>query len=249
MGQRWFTIAVCLVAHKIKMALTVDLGPNGSADVKHPSERVLIIACGALAKEITALKHLNNWDQLDIQCIDSKLHFRPALIPGKLREQIERYRNEYKKIFIGYADCGTAGEIDQIVKEEGISRLPGADCFASFAGLERFAKLAEEEPGTFYLTDFLPRHFDSMVIGMLGLDKHPELRDAYFGNYKRLVYLSQIRDKELMKAAKAAAIRLDLSFTHIHSGYGELEPFMAAELIPMVPMDSGDDQENSNLLA
>lgn len=195
------------------------------------ARRVLIIACGALAREIVALKQMNDWDELDIQCIDAQLHYRPALIPARLKEQIDRNRHKYDRIFVGYADCGTAGEIDKLLQEEGIERMPGADCFATFAGLERFAALAEEEPGTFYLTDFLTRHFEWMVIGMLGLDKHPELRDAYFGNYKKLIYLSQTEDPKLLKAAKKAADRLRLEFSHIHCGYGEVQSSISAQLI------------------
>lgn len=212
-------------------------------------ERVLVIGCGALANELVALKRLNNWDQLDIQCIDASLHNHPSRIPERLRQQISRYRDQYERIFIAYADCGTAGEIDRVLEEEGLERLPGADCFASFAGLARFAELAEEEPGTFYLTDFLTRHFDHMVIHMLGLDKHPELRDMYFGNYKRLIYLSQTHDTTLLDAAKLAAVRLGLSFKHIHTGYGEVERAIGAQLIPLIQLSSNHDQKSTHLLA
>ena len=214
-----------------------------------PKARVLIIACGALAKEIVALKNLNEWHHLDIQCIDAKLHHRPALIPARLKEQIERYRDQYEKIFVGYADCGTAGGIDRLIEEYGIERLPGADCFACFAGLDNFKALNDEELGTFYLTDFLVRQFDFMVIQMLGIDKHPELRDDYFGNYKRVVYLSQIEDEKLLNAAKVAAERLSLPFVHLHCGYGEVERALSAQLVRRISVYPNHGKKSSHILA
>ena len=189
------------------------------------AEQVLVIACGALAREIDDLKRLHGWSHLHLSCLDAKLHHRPALIPDRLREKIRRNKNKYDKIYIGYADCGTRGEIDRVIAEEGpgIERLPGVHCYQFFAGADRFAKLADEEPGTFYLTDFLAQHFDRFVMEPLKLDQHPELFDAFFGNYQRVVYLSQLQDPELLAAAKAAAARLKLDFEHVHCGYGELE--------------------------
>jgi hypothetical protein len=184
---------------------------------------VLIIACGALAREINQLKVLNGWSHVKLQCLEAELHNRPEKIPGKLRAAIDRYRDQYEHIFIGYADCGTGGEIDRICEEEGLERLPGAHCYAFFAGLTEFDQLAEEEPGSFYLTDFLVRHFARLIIRGLGIDKHPELAEMYFGNYKRLVYLAQTQDPELTVAAKEAAAYLGLEFEYVYTGYGELE--------------------------
>ena len=207
-------------------------------------EPMLVIACGALAREIEALKQRWGWRHLHLQCINAKLHNRPAEIPQRLRELIRKQRNSYAKIFVAYADCGTAGGIDQVLAEEGVERLEGAHCYEFFAGRERFAALAEAEPGTFYLTDFLARHFDRFVIEPLGLDRHPQLRDAYFGNYRKLVYLSQTDDAALRDSAAAAAARLDLEFEHEHSGYGALETSLAS-LIGR----SGHGQENPRVLA
>jgi hypothetical protein len=184
---------------------------------------VLIIACGALAREINQLKVLNGWSHVKLQCLEAELHNRPEKIPGKLRAAIDRYRDQYEHIFIGYADCGTGGEIDRICEEEGLERLPGAHCYAFFAGLAEFDQLAEQEPGSFYLTDFLVRHFARLIIRGLGIDKHPELAEMYFGNYKRLVYLAQTQDPELTVAAKEAAAYLGLEFEYVYTGYGELE--------------------------
>jgi len=186
-------------------------------------EQILVIACGALAREINDLKQSCGWQHLHLKCIDAQLHNRPALIPDRLREEIRRYKHDYDQIFVAYADCGTGGAIDAVLEEEGIERLPGAHCYQFYAGAERFAALAEKEPGTFYLTDFLARHFERLVIRPLKLDVHPQLRDAYFGNYRRLVFLSQTDNELLLAAATDAAKRLSLDFEHVHCGYGALE--------------------------
>ena len=186
-------------------------------------DKVLVIACGALVREITELKRSNGWDHLHLKCLDAKLHNRPALIPDRLRKKIRQYKSDYEKIFVAYADCGTGGEIDRVLAEEGIERLPGAHCYQFYAGAERFAALSDAEPGTFYLTDFLAQHFDQFVTKPLKFEEHPELRDVYFGNYRKLVYLSQKSDIALVAAATRAAEKLGLEFEHIPVGYGELE--------------------------
>jgi hypothetical protein len=187
------------------------------------TKRTLVIACGALAREINQLKKTNGWDHLELTCIDAALHFYPEKIPAQLRARIRENRDQYDDIYIAYAECGTRGEIDKIIAEEGIERLPGAHCYQFFAGEASFAQMSEDEPGTFYLTDFLVRHFDRLVMRSLGLDKHPELRDMYFGNYKRLIYLAQTTDENLVQAAKKAAETLGLAYEQVHTGYGDLE--------------------------
>lgn len=186
-------------------------------------DTVLVIACGALVREITELKENYGWDHLQLKCIDAKLHMRPALIPGRLRDMIRKYKNDYDEIFVAYADCGTCGGIDKVIEEEGIQRLAGAHCYQFFAGTERFAALSDAEPGTFYLTDFLAQHFDQFVTKPLKFEEHPQLRESYFGNYKKLVYLSQKNDPALVADARRAAEKLELEFEHIQVGYGELE--------------------------
>lgn len=178
----------------------------------------LIIACGALAKEIVALNKANDWDHFKIQCLPAELHNRPEKIPAAVRTEIEKNRAAFKNIFVAYADCGTGGALDKVLAEFGIERLPGAHCYEFFAGSSVFEQLADEEPGTFYLTDFLTRHFDRLVRKGLGLDKHPELMEAYFGNYQRLVYLSQSKSQELESAARAHAEFLGLEYMHRHTG-------------------------------
>ena len=187
------------------------------------NQRTLVIACGALAREINRLKKINGWEHLDLTCIDAALHFNPEKIGTALRERIQARRDGYDDIYIAYAECGSRGEIYRIVEEEGIERLPGAHCYQFFAGEDAFAPMSDEEPGTFYLTDFLVRHFERLVVRSLGLDRHPELRDAYFGNYRRLIYLAQTRDDELVQAAREAAEFLGLEYRLVNTGYGDLE--------------------------
>ena len=184
-------------------------------------ESVLVIACGALAKEIVELKRLNGWSHVKIQCLPADLHSRPEKIPGAVRAAIEEYRADYEHMFVAYADCGTGGALDKMLDEFGIERLSGAHCYEFYAGAAEFAALADEEPGTFYLTDFLARHFDRLVKEGLGLDRHPELKSTYFGNYRRLVYLSQSASAELEQAAREHADYLGLEYDHRHTG---LEP-------------------------
>ncbi len=199
----------------------------GEADML--PEPVLVIACGALARELHAIRQANGWDHLRIRCIDARLHHRPSLIPDRLRKEIARARGNYRRIFVAYADCGTYGEIDRILAAEpGIERLPGLHCYEFFAGAPEFGRLSDEEPGTFYLTDFLARFFEKFVMGALMLDRHPELTESFFGNYRRVVYLSQTRDEGLLAAARQAAATLNLEFHHIHCGYGALETSTAA---------------------
>src|ERR1700719_1394932 len=151
----------------------------------------LVIACGALAREIAALTRANGWSALKVHCLPAEFHNRPERIAPAVRAAIRENREHYARIFVAYADCGTRGELDAVLKEEGVERLPGAHCYQFFATGPVFAQLAESEPGTFYLTDFLLRHFERLVIRPLGLDRYPQLSAEYFRNYRRQVYLAQ----------------------------------------------------------
>jgi hypothetical protein len=184
---------------------------------------ILIIACGALAHEITALKRLNGWDHVDLKCLRADLHNRPEKITDAVKVEIDKARGVYERIYVGYADCGTGGRLDALLEREKIERLPGAHCYEFFATRPIFDELSEEEPGTLYLTDYLARHFDRIIIRGFGLNEHPELEAMLFANYTRLVYLSQIHDDHLIGLARGAADRLALEFEHRHTGYGELE--------------------------
>ena len=195
--------------------------------------KALVIACGALAREIVALRDANDWSHLDVQCLPAELHNTPQRITGAVRAKIVANRDRYASIFVAYGDCGTGGALDAMLAHEQCERIPGAHCYEFFAGADTFAALAEDEPGTFYVTDFLLRHFDRLVIRGLGLDRHPELLAQYFGNYRRLVYLAQLDAPERLVAARAAADRLGLSFAHRITGYGELQRSLRAAADPV----------------
>jgi len=186
-----------------------------------------VIACGALAREIVHLLRGNGWHHVAVECLPAELHNRPERIPEAVRRKIHDCRERYPRLFVAYADCGTGGLLDRVLEEEGVQRLPGAHCYEFFAGRAAFAQIADQEPGTLYLTDFLARHFQRFIIEGLGIDRHPELLPVYFGNYRRLVYLSQTGDEELVVRAQGAAQRLGLDFEHRHTGYGELATTLA----------------------
>ena len=186
------------------------------------SVSTLVIACGALAHEIVALRQLNDWPHLQVQCLPADLHNRPEKIPDAVRAKIRAARGRFASIFVAYADCGTGGLLDAVLRDEGVERIPGAHCYEFFAGAQVFQGLAEAELGTFYLTDFLARHFERLVVHGLGIDRHPELQPMYFGHYRRLVYLAQTESPEATAAAQAAAARLGLAFERRFTGYGDL---------------------------
>jgi len=188
----------------------------------------LVIACGALAREIAALQRANRWDLIEVRCLPAELHNRPERIAPAVQEEIRAQRGRYARVFVAYADCGTGGALDALLAAEGIERLPGAHCYEFFATSPVFAQLHDAEPGTFYLTDFLLRNFERLVIRPLGLDRHPELKDEYFRNYRRLVYLTQVERAEAVEQARAIAARFGFAFEHRVTGYGELGTRLAA---------------------
>ncbi len=194
--------------------------PKTSPTTDQP--RVLVIGCGALARELVELASRPGFEHLEVTCLPASLHNRPERIPAAVQRKIRAARGRYETIFVAYADCGTGGRLDPILREEGVERLAGAHCYEFYAGREAFARLTDEDPATFYLTDFLARHFDSLVVVGLGLDRHPELLPVYFGNYRRLVYLAQTDDPELTERARRAADRLGLAFERRATGLGEL---------------------------
>lgn len=187
--------------------------------------KTLVIACGAIAHELVELQRRNHWSHLRIQCLPAALHNTPEAIPAAVSAAISEHGEGYQRVFVAYADCGTGGLLDAALEPLGIERLPGAHCYSFFSGERRFQSLADEEPGTFYLTDFLTRHFQRLVVEGLGLDRHPELRDLYFGNYRRVVLLSQAPSEELTNEARRCADFLGLEFIEHCTG---LEPFEQA---------------------
>ncbi|WP_417668105.1 DUF1638 domain-containing protein [Roseibium sp.] len=192
------------------------------------SAKVLVIACGALAREILSIRDANDLSHVDLKCLPAQLHNRPETIPGAVRAAIEDNRGLYSDILVAFADCGTGGALDKVLADTGARRIEGAHCYAFFAGPECFDTLEEEQLGTFYLTDFLARHFRTMVIEPLGLDRMPQLRDLYFGHYTRVLYLAQTEDPDLEEAARDAAHRLGLPFEMHRTGFGLLPDFLDA---------------------
>lgn len=189
-------------------------------------DRLLVIACGALARELLDVIKLNHLGWVDVECLPAILHNTPQLITDAVEERLDRAAGRYAQVFVGYADCGTGGMLDRMLERRGVERLPGAHCYEFFAGSVQFAALHEADPATFYLTDYLAKHFDRLVWHGLGLDRWPQLRDEYFRNYRRLVYLSQTDGPELVTVAAEAADRLGLEFEHIHVGYGDFQPVL-----------------------
>jgi hypothetical protein len=196
--------------------------PNARASDAPDPSRVLVIGCGALARELVAVIDQAGLTNVDLTCLPATLHNRPGGIPAVVRAKVRAARPRYERIFIAYADCGTGGLLDAMLRDEGVERLPGAHCYEFYSGSAAFAAMANEEPGTFYLTDFLARNFDRLVWVGLGLDRHPELLPTYFGNYRRLIYLAQTDDPGLVRVARRAARRLGLAFELRQTGYGDL---------------------------
>ena len=203
------------------MRSTAELASGGVPQTT--PDRVLVLACGALAKEILHVVRLNEWSHVTMECLPARFHHEPDKITPAIAERLNASRDQYDKVLIGYADCGTGGHLDALLEDwDGVERLPGAHCYEFFATTPVFMDLHESELGTFYLTDFLVKHFDRFVWEYLGLDRHPQLRDTYFGNYRKLVYLSQLDEPDLIAAAVVAAERLQLEFVHVRAGYGDL---------------------------
>ena len=196
--------------------------------------RLLVIGCGALAEELSALKRANQWTALDIKCLDAALHNRPERIADRLESVLAQHHAEYTNILIAYADCGTGGAVDRVAQQFNAQRLAGAHCYEFYATSPVFEALAEAEPGTFYLTDFLVRHFDRLVIEEMKLDEHPELEEMLFGRYRRVVYLAQVDSSELLDQAERAATRLKLPLEVVTTGYGLLAKTVEEEVIRVI---------------
>jgi hypothetical protein len=191
-------------------------------------EQVLVLACGALAREVKDLVRLHGLGHVTVECLPADLHNRPDRIPAAVEARLAAASGRYRSVLVGYADCGTGGGIDVVCRRWGATRLAGDHCYELFAGSEAFAQLHQEEPGTFYLTDFLARNFETLVIQGLGIDRHPELLPLYFGNYRRLVHLAQRDDPTTSHRARQAADRLGLTYHHRSTGYGQLGRAMEA---------------------
>ena len=197
------------------------LAPSGTG-------RLLLIACGALAREILALKAQNGWDHMDLTCLPANLHLYPERITEAVEASVLKHRTAYDDIFVVYADCGTGGLLEAKCAELGVAMVPGPHCYSFFEGNETFAS-HDDEITAFYLTDFLVKQFDAFVWKPMGLHKHPELRDMIFGNYTKLVYQAQTRDPALEAKAKDCADRLGLAYEYRFTGYGDLATALKAQ--------------------
>jgi len=198
--------------------------------------KILVIACGAIAKELVRIKKLNQWDHIEFQCLPPDLHNTPERIPDAVEAKLKSQAGSYQNIFVAYADCGTGGRLDKVIEKYGIERIPGAHCYEFYSGSKAFQQLADEEPGSFYLTDFLVRHFERLVIKGLGIDRLPQLIPTYFGNYKRMVYLAQTNSEKLQTMAQEQAKFLNLEYRYHF--YGDhplslaLKPALARDDLP-----------------
>jgi hypothetical protein len=201
----------------------IELAPDDSFAFTRQAGGVLLIACGALGREIVSLIEANRWQAFDVTCLPAILHNYPDKIPEAVRGKIQEARGKYRSIYVLYGDCGTGGLLDRVLEEEQVERIGGPHCYAFFSGQETFRQTEDEDITAFFLTDYLARHFEKLVWEGLGIDKHPELLPMYFGNYTKIVFLAQTRNEELAKKAMAAAKRLGLAYEYRYTGYGELE--------------------------
>ena len=187
----------------------------------------LVICCGAVAREIVGIVKDNGWDHIKVECLPAKLHNSPDVLPEGVRAKITAGREKFDHIIVLYSDCGTGGLMEKMLQEEGIDGIGGAHCYEVFTGRARFKEIIDDEPGCFFLTDFLARHFEKLVFQGLGLDRFPSLRDTYFAHYKKMVYLAQTENEELVAYAERAAASVDLEFELRHTGVGGFESFLA----------------------
>ncbi len=189
----------------------------------------LLICCGAIAREVLAVIRENGWRHMDVQCLPAKLHNHPSQLPEGVRAKIREGRKTHDRIMVLYSDCGTGGKMERVLEEEGIDNIGGSHCYEIFAGSDVFQKMMADEPGTFFVTDFLARSFEKLVFKGLGLDRFPKLRNVYFGKYKKLVYLAQTENAEIRARAEAAAKMIGLEFEMRFTGYGGFAKFIAGE--------------------
>ncbi|MEP7454794.1 DUF1638 domain-containing protein [Phyllobacterium sp. SB3] len=202
---------------------------NVSRNQKIQPETVRIIACGMIAREILAIRQRFGLEHLQLTCLPAEYHHHPDKIAPSVDQAIQKAKAEgVAKVFIGYADCGTGGLLDRVCEKHGVERIAGPHCFSFYAGNELFAAQWDDDMTSFFMTDFLARHFDAFMVKPLGLDRHPELREMYFGNYKKMIYMAQTDDPELSIKAEKAAEFLGLVYERRLTGYGDLIPALTA---------------------
>ncbi len=189
-----------------------------NSSTKNADAPAVIICCSALMRDILSVCKANKWTHLDVQCISAEVHNYPQRITTEVKALIDIAKAKQQQIFVAFADCGTGGLLDALLEQEQVERIQGAHCYEFFAGSEQFDQMQEAELGTFYLTDFLVRHFDRLIIRGLGIDQKPSLEPIFFGSYRKLLYLSQSEDPELQEMAQAAARRLGLDYEYKYTG-------------------------------
>ncbi|HUH48277.1 MAG TPA: DUF1638 domain-containing protein [Mycoplana sp.] len=203
-------------------AADTEVWSDNSTHQRANKKKVRVIACGAIAREIIAINKANGFEHIELQCLPAIWHAYPEKIAPGVENAIAEARAEgIERIFVGYADCGTGGQLDALCEREGVERIEGPHCYSFFAGNAAFAE-NDDDVTSFFLTDFLARQFEAFVIEPLGLDRHPQLKPMYFGNYRKLVYLSQLEDESLQRKAKEAADYLGLEYEYRFTGYGDL---------------------------
>jgi len=207
--------------------------PNGKRETI--AEPVRVIGCGMIAREILDVCRANGLDHVSLTCLPADFHHHPERIAPAVDAAIARARDEgFEQVFVGYADCGTGGDLDRVCEKHGVERIAGPHCFSFYIGNAAFADAGEDDYlTTFFMTDFLARHFETFLIRPLGLDRHPELRDMYFAHYTRLLYIAQTDDADLTEKARNAADRLGLAFERRLTGYGDLVDALVSTAAPM----------------
>ena len=194
-----------------------------------PPEKIRVIACGMIAREVMAVNAQLGFDHIDLKCLPAEYHHYPDKIAPAMDKAIEAARAEgFEHVFVGYADCGTGGELDRVCEKHGVERIAGPHCFSFYAGNAAFAGEADDLMTTFFITDFLARQFEAFMVKPLGLDRHPDLKEMYFSNYTRALYLAQTEDAELERNARKIADYLGLAYEYRYTGYGDLVPALAA---------------------
>nr|WP_245453543.1 DUF1638 domain-containing protein [Aquibium carbonis] len=192
------------------------------------ADKVLVIACGMIAREVLAVKERLGLAHLELTCLPAEFHFHPDRIAPAMDAAIAKAKSDgHENIFVGYADCGTGGLLDRVCEKHGVERIDGPHCFAFYQGMAAFEAIGDSDMTTFYMTDFLCRQFDAFFMKPLGLDRHPELAKDYFGHYEKLVYLAQTDAPDLEEVAVRAAGMLGLAYEKRRTGYGDLEPALA----------------------
>jgi hypothetical protein len=201
----------------------MPIAPLKAQQSDQQTPRLLVIACGALARELLVITRLHGFAEVTLECLPAGLHNHPTEIPGAVDERLTAAQGNFDHVLVGYADCGTGGLLDDVCRRHGATRLPGAHCYEFFTGHDAFTELHDADPTTFYLTDYLAKHFDRIILDGLGITAHPELLGMYFANYRNLIHLSQTDDPKIEELAAAAAERLGLNFEIRRTGYGELQ--------------------------